>query len=397
MIVRFAAGRSLLVVLIGFSSWLVMSVWLSVPSNPLRTASLGWLFPALSAESAVTSANFPDLVEKVKPAVIAVRAKAMPPDRLPREGRVRQGEPDTPLGIIPDEPDLPRRPGLTTSQGSGFFVHPDGYAVTTNHVIEGSKAIEISTDDGKSYPARLVGSDPSTDLALLKVEGAPGFPFVRLADKAPRVGEWVLAIGNPFGLGGTVTAGIISGRARDIGLGTMNDFLQIDAPVNQGNSGGPTFDLNGDVVGVNSAIFSPSGGSVGIGFAIPAETVKPVIAQLKDKGKVIRGWLGVEIQPITLDIAENLGLKQVKGALVARQQSNSPAAKAGIMSGDIITSLNGASVGDARDLIRRIGNMAPGTPVNLVVSRKGEEKMVTVMLGELPNSGSTGGEVATPR
>src|SRR5216683_427795 len=396
MIVRFAAGRSLLVVLVGFSSWLGMSVWLNAPRDPLRTASLGWLFPALSAESAVTSANFPDLVEKVKPAVIAVRAKAMPSDRLPREGRMRQGEPDTPPGIIPDEPDLPRRPGLTASQGSGFFVHPDGYAVTTNHVIERSKAIEISTDDGKSYPARLVGSDPNTDLALLKVEGAPGFPFVRLADKAPRVGEWVLAIGNPFGLGGTVTAGIISGRARDIGLGTMNDFLQIDAPVNQGNSGGPTFDLNGDVVGVNSAIFSPSGGSVGIGFAIPAETVKPVIAQLKDKGKVIRGWLGVEIQPITLDIAENLGLKQVKGALVARQQSNSPAAKAGIMSGDIITSLNGASVGDARDLVRRIGNMAPGTPVNLVVFRKGEEKMVTVMLGELPNSGSTGGEVATP-
>ncbi len=334
MIVRFAAGRSLLVVLIGFSSWLVMSVWLSVPSNPLRTASLGWLFPALSAESAVTSANFPDLVEKVKPAVIAVRAKAMPSDRLPREGRMRQGEPDTPLGIIPDEPDLPRRSGLTTSQGSGFFVHPDGYAVTTNHVIERSKAIEISTDDGKSYPARLVGSDPNTDLALLKVEGAPGFPFVRLADKAPRVGEWVLAIGNPFGLGGTVTAGIISGRARDIGLGTMQSDPRMARRRN------PTHNLG---------YRGEPGSQASKGGACRSATIE----QSRREGRHhVRRYHHIAQRRIGRD---------------------------------------------ARDLIRRIGNMVPGTPVNLVVFRKGEEKMVTVMLGELPNSGSTGGEVATPR
>ena len=193
-----------------------------------------------------------------------------------------------------------------------------------------------------------------------------------------------------------MTAGIISGRARDIGIGTLNDFLQIDAPVNQGNSGGPAFDLNGDVVGVNSAIFSPSGGSVGIGFAIPAETVKPVIAQLKDKGRVTRGWLGAQIQPVTLEIAESLGLKQVRGALVAKQQSDSPTAMAGIMSGDVIISFNSEPIGDTRDLMKRIGNMAPGTPVTLGVFRMGEEKLVTVMLGDLPNFGSSGGDVPTP-
>jgi serine protease Do len=206
-----------------------------------------------------------------------------------------------------------------------------------------------------------------------------------LAEKSPRVGDWVVAVGNPFGLGGTVTAGIVSARGRDIGAGPYDDFIQIDASVNKGNSGGPTFDMDGNVIGVNTAIFSPSGGSVGIAFDIPSETVKSVVAQLKDKGVVSRGWIGVQIQPVTAEIAENLGMKTSEGALVAEPQASSPAAKAGIESGDVITSVNGHAVKDARDLARQIGAMAPGGEAKLGVWRKGEEKSFSLTLGELPN------------
>ena len=206
-----------------------------------------------------------------------------------------------------------------------------------------------------------------------------------MSDKAPRIGDWVLAVGNPFGLGGTVTAGIVSARGRDIGAGPYDDFIQIDAPVNKGNSGGPTFDVDGNVIGVNTAIFSPSGGSVGIAFAIPAGTVKSVVAQLKDSGKVTRGWIGVQIQPVTAEIADNLGLKAPEGALVSDPQANGPAAKAGILAGDVITAVNGTPVKDARDLAKQIGAMAPGATVKLTVWRKGEEKSFSLALGELPN------------
>ncbi|MGZ8308358.1 MAG: PDZ domain-containing protein, partial [Rhodoplanes sp.] len=235
-----------------------------------------------------------------------------------------------------------------------------------------------------TYSAKVIGSDPRTDLALVKVEGRSDFPFVRLADQAPRIGDWVIAVGNPFGLGGTVTAGIVSARGRDIGAGPYDDFIQIDAPVNKGNSGGPTFDVDGNVIGVNTAIFSPSGGSVGIAFAIPAETVRSVVEQLKDKGAVTRGWIGVQIQPINADIADSLGLKSDEGALVAEPQSGSPAAKAGVQSGDVITAVNGEPVKDARTLARRISRMAPGTSVKLDLIRKGKPETVTLTLGELP-------------
>ena len=191
--------------------------------------------------------------------------------------------------------------------------------------MDKAKAVEITTDDGKTYDAKVVGTDARTDLALIKVDGRSDFPYVKLAETSPRIGDWVVAVGNPFGLGGTVTAGIVSARGRDIGSGPYDDFIQIDAPVNKGNSGGPTFDMEGNVIGVNTAIFSPSGGSVGIAFDIPAETVKTVVAQLKDKGMVSRGWIGVQIQPVTSDIAEGLGLKGTEGALVAEPQADSPA------------------------------------------------------------------------
>jgi serine protease Do len=244
--------------------------------------------------------------------------------------------------------------------------------------------VQVTTDDGKTYSAKVIGTDQRTDVALIKVEGND-FPYVKLADHTPRVGDWVLAVGNPFGLGGTVTAGIVSARGRDIGAGPYDDFIQIDAPVNKGNSGGPTFDVDGNVIGVNTAIFSPSGGSVGIAFAIPADTVKSVVAQLRDKGSVTRGWIGVQIQPVTPEIADSLGLKNAAGALVSEPQANSPAAKGGIASGDVIISVDGASVRDARELARKIGTMAPGTAVKLGLIHDGQEKTVTLTLGTLPN------------
>ena len=243
--------------------------------------------------------------------------------------------------------------------------------MTNNHVVDKAETVEVTTDDGKTYTAKVIGTDPRTDLALIKVDGRSDFPYVKLADKPPRIGDWVLAVGNPFGLGGTVTAGIVSARGRDIGAGPYDDFIQIDAPVNKGNSGGPTFDVDGNVIGVNTAIFSPSGGSVGIAFAIPAETVKTVVAQLKDKGSVTRGWIGVQIQPVTPEIADSLGLKKAEGALVAEPQADGPAAKAGIQAGDVITAVNGKPVKDARDLASKIGGMAPGATVKLGVIAQG--------------------------
>jgi serine protease Do len=257
--------------------------------------------------------------------------------------------------------------------------------VTNNHVVDKAKEVQVTTDDGKSYSAKVIGTDPKTDLALIKVEGRNDFPHVKFSERAPRIGDWVLAVGNPFGLGGTVTAGIVSARGRDIGSGPYDDYVQIDAPVNKGNSGGPTFDMDGNVIGVNTAIFSPSGGSVGIAFAIPADTVKQVVAQLKDKGSVTRGWIGVHIQPVTPEIADSLGLKTPQGALVADPQPGGPADKAGIQAGDVITAVDGKPVKDARDLARQIGGLAPGSQIKLTVWRKGEEKSFALTLGDLSN------------
>jgi serine protease Do len=346
------------------------------------------------AQGAERPVGFADIVEKVKPAVISVRVKM---DAGPEASGLSEDEnpfgPNSPFRYFfrrfggPDIPglhgQLPRHQ-FTTGQGSGFFISADGYAVTNNHVVDKAESVEVTTDDGKIHHAKVIGTDPRTDLALIKVEGGENFPFVRLAEKSPRIGDWVLAVGNPFGLGGTVTAGIVSARGRDIGAGPYDDFIQIDAPVNKGNSGGPTFDVDGDVIGVNTAIFSPSGGSVGIAFAIPAETVKTVVGQLKDQGKVTRGWIGVQIQPVTADIADSLGLKQARGALVAEPQDGSPAAKAGIKSGDVIVSLNGEQIPDARTLARRISGMAPGTPVKIGAVRDGKEQELSMTLGELP-------------
>jgi serine protease Do len=290
---------------------------------------------------------------------------------------------------MPDVPGNPRNlpeghgHNVITGQGSGFFISADGYAVTNNHVVEKAESVTVTTDDGKMHKAKVIGTDPRTDLALIKVENGP-FPYVKLSDKAPRIGDWVLAVGNQFGLGGTVTAGIVSARGRDIGASAYDDFIQIDAPVNKGNSGGPTFDTDGNVIGVNTAIFSPSGGSVGIAFAIPADTVNSVITQLREHGSVTRGWIGVQIQPVTQDIADSLGLKKAEGALVAEPQKDSPAVQAGIEAGDVITAVDGKPIKDARDLAKKIGALSPKTSIKLAVLHKGSEKTVTLTLGEMP-------------
>ena len=278
-----------------------------------------------------------------------------------------------------------QRHEVITGEGSGFFISPDGYAVTNNHVVDHAKSVQVTADDGTIYTAKVVGTDPKADLALIKIDGKNDFPYVKFAEHAPRIGDWVVAVGNPFGLGGTVTAGIVSARGRDIGAGPYDDYIQIDAPINKGNSGGPAFNVNGNVIGVNTAIYSPSGGSVGIGFDIPADTAKLVVAELKQHGHVTRGWLGVQIQPVTAGIADSLGMKKAEGAMVDAPQPGSPAAKAGIEAGDVITAVNGTPVKDARDLARQIGMMAPNTSVKVDLLRKGEAKTLTLTLGQLPN------------
>ena len=274
-----------------------------------------------------------------------------------------------------------------TAQGSGFFISADGYIVTNNHVVSDGQAYTVVMNDGTELDAKLVGKDSRTDLAVLKVDNKEKrtFTYVKFADDSKvRVGDWVVAVGNPFGLGGTVTAGIISARGRDIGSGPYDDYLQVDAAVNKGNSGGPTFNLSGEVVGINTAIFSPSGGNVGIAFAIPSTVAQGVVNDLIKNGSVSRGWLGVQIQPVTKDIAESLGLSEASGALVVAPQEGSPGQKAGMKKGDVVTAVNGEPIKDARELAKRIGSLTPGSKAELSIWRDGKSQTLSLTLGTLP-------------
>jgi serine protease Do len=341
--------------------------------------------------------GFADLIAKVKPAVISVRVKL---DESTDENSPNtsgqdlqpfmQGSPferffgeNGPRGF---ERHSMHPHQVITGVGSGFFISADGYAVTNNHVVDHASSVQVTTDDGNTYTAKVIGTDPKTDLALIKVDGKTDFAHVNFATDKPRVGDWVVAVGNPYGLGGTVTAGIISAEGRNIGSGPYDDYIQIDAPINKGNSGGPTFDNNGNVVGINTAIYSPSGGSVGIGFDIPASTAKMIVAQLKDKGVVTRSYIGVQVQPVSAGIAESLGLKNASGALVDEAKADTPAAKAGIQAGDVITAVNGNAVKDSRTLAREISAMAPGSTAKLDILRKGEQKTVDVTLAAMPDN-----------
>lgn len=342
--------------------------------------------------------TFADIVEKVKPAVVSIS--------VTNGGKVasrdRGGNPLEGIPGMPDLPDdhplneffknLPKdfRGGPQTPQqprfgeGSGFVISPDGYVVTNNHVIDGASKIEVSFDDQEKLDADLVGTDQRTDLALLKIKAtAKTYPYVEFSDKPARVGDWVLAVGNPFGLGGSVTAGILSAQARNIGSGPY-DYIQVDAAVNRGNSGGPTFNLDGKVIGVNTAIYSPSGGNVGIAFAVPATTAKDVVAALKKDGTVSRGWLGVKIQDVEADIAASIGLDPAKGALVTEVMANTPAGQAGLKTRDAIIAVNGTKIENSRDLARKIADFAPDTTVDVKVWRGNGEQTVPVKLGRFP-------------
>lgn len=354
--------------------------------------------PAIAQTATATGPmSFADVVERVRPAVVSVRVT-----RTVEAQQMQFGGPRAAPGF--EDEDGPKSPmerfqrrfgerGMPgqgprggqrgSAQGSGFFISADGFVVTNNHVVEGAREAELVLDGGRVVKARVVGTDPRTDLALLKAEGS-GYSFVPFAKAAPRVGDWVIAVGNPFGLGGTVTAGIVSARGRDIGSGPYDDYLQIDAPINRGNSGGPTFNTAGEVIGVNTAIFSPSGGNVGIAFAIPSETTQTVVAALRDGGTVQRGWIGIQVQPVTAEIAEGLRLAKPEGALVAAIQPDSPAARADLRPSDVITAVNGEAIRDARELTRRIGAIRPGATVKLTVTREGRERTVDLALGELP-------------
>jgi serine protease Do len=357
---------------------------------------------ALHAEQSASVApaqGFADLAARVMPAVVSVRvdfANVASNDDDNDGAGPQQGMPNLPedspfrdfFNQFPQfrnqMPQMPQQPHRAVAEGSGFLISADGYAVTNNHVVQNADKVTVTTSEGQEYPADVIGTDGKTDLALIKIKSDKPFQYVNFASKESRVGDWVLAVGNPFGLGGTVTTGIISARGRDIGSGPYDDFLQIDAPINRGNSGGPSFNMNGEVVGINTAIYSPSGGSVGIGFAIPASTGQEVIASLKANGKVVRGWLGVQIQPVTEDIAEGLNLSGKKGALVADVTDGSPAVAAGIKTGDAILKINGEDVADPRDLAKKVARYAPGKSIDLTIVRGGQTMNVSVEIGKMP-------------
>ena len=357
--------------------------------------------------------GFADLVEAVKPAVVSILVEAeesgdmmrrrgggqfnfnfpdLPPDHPFRDFFDQFGG-QGPGGRAPNgEEPMPRQ---YMAAGSGFVISADGYVVTNNHVVADATKVTVLFDDGTEQVAEIVGTDERTDLAVLKIEGTD-LPFVSFETESSRVGDWVVAIGNPFGLGGTVTAGVISGAGRNIGGSNYGDFLQIDAAVNTGNSGGPAFNTRGEVVGVNTAIYSPNGGNVGIAFAIPAATVKGIVDQLIKSGSVTRGYLGVGIQDVTRDIADGVGLAEAKGAIVSNVAEDGPAGPAGVQSGDIITAVDGDPIDDALDLSRTIAGKAPDTPVELTIWRDGAETTATVTLGTLNEEAAPSEEQPAP-
>jgi len=321
--------------------------------------------------------SFADLSAKLLPTVVNIATTQTL--KANQKSPLTDLPPGSPLedlfkNFLGPKSNLPRH---VTSLGSGFIVDPAGLIVTNNHVIENAEQITVTLNDGTSLAAKLVGRDEKTDLALLKVNPRKPLPAAHFGDSdKARVGDWVIAIGNPFGLGSTVTAGIVSARNRDIEAGPYDDFIQTDAPINRGNSGGPLFDMDGDVVGVNSAIFSPTGGSVGIGFSIPSNLVRDVVGQLRQFASVRRGWVGVRIQPVTEDIAEGMGLPSSAGALVTDVTANGPAAKTGIRNGDLVVGFDGKKIGDSRALSRIVADTQIGKTVNVDLLRKGKKLSV---------------------
>lgn len=343
-------------------------------------ASTGLVSLVPSAALAVPAGGYADLIEQFRPAVVLVEVTAsaapagasnsMPSDEFLKEFQRRFGD------RMPQMPDRPDRKGL----GSGFIISSDGLIVTNNHVIDGASTITIKFADGTEYDAKVVGADPLTDIALLDIEGS-NLPTVAFGSSdAMRVGDEVIAMGNPFGLGGTVTTGIISAKDRNINAGPFDEFLQTDAAINRGNSGGPLFNNEGQVIGVNTAIFSPDGASAGIGFAVPSDLVSKIVADLQDDGQIDRGWLGVQIKPVSEEVASALGLQAGQGTMIEKVMDGTPAQRAGLQSGDIILSFDGAQIDEARDLTRAVAGTAPDTLSKVQVLRKGERLTLDVTL-----------------
>ena len=358
-----------------------------------------WASPVNAATSPAATAtqlpgSFADLVERVSPAVVSI-VTTQPASAMTAEApELPELPPNSPFAPFfrefrqfggPQMPEhrAPRHDAM--SLGSGFIIDPSGYVVTNNHVIDGGTGIEVVMADGTRLDAKLIGRDDKVDLALLKVETDKDLPYLNFGDSDNvRVGDWTIAVGNPFGLGGTVTAGIVSARGRDIHSGPYDDYLQLDASINRGNSGGPTFDANGTVIGINTAIYSPNGGNVGIGFAIPANLAQPIIAELKDQGFVSRGWLGVQIQPVTPEIAQSLGLDKPEGALVAQVTPDSPAAAAGLEVGDIVTAFGGEPIVAVRDLSRIVAAADISQEQSIDIWRHGSHEELEAKLRTAP-------------
>ena len=374
-------GRTLIAAAV--SAAIVGAVAVAEPWSPANAT------PGAGAAMTTMHGGFADLVGEVRPAVVNVEVtRAIRPageSRMKWRKQWRRHGMEVPeifrhFWSMPEfaVPGTPRAEGV----GSGFIVDPSGLIVTSHHVVKGADAVTVTLQDGRKLEAEVVGVDPKTDLALIEVGAGESLPVVEFGDSdRTRVGDWVVAVGNPFGLGGTVTAGIVSGRGRDIGSGPYDDFLQIDAPINRGNSGGPLFDRSGRVVGVNTAIFSPTGGNVGIGFAIPANVAKSVVESLRTDGKVDRGWLGVQVQHVDETLAEALGLEEAQGALVASVMADGPAAGAGLRAGDVITSFAGEKLDSMKDLPRIVAEVESGTEVEIEVWRDGGSKTLTATIG----------------
>ncbi|MDB5588328.1 MAG: Do family serine endopeptidase [Devosia sp.] len=386
-------GASTLALIVGIGGVSTAYVLTGLPA----TAQVQKAAQIVVPEAVQPQSGFADLVEAVKPAVVSILVEATEGPQDVQRGGGNFNMPDLPKdhpfhdffqqfgdqfggqGGDQQEQQAPRK---FMAAGSGFVISSDGYIVTNNHVVENATKVTVVFDNGDEETAKIIGTDPRTDLAVVKIEGKD-LPFVSFETTPSRVGDWVVAVGNPFGLGGTVTAGVISAKGRNIGGSNYGDFLQIDAAVNTGNSGGPTFNTKGEVVGVNTAIYSPNGGNVGIAFAIPASTVKTIVDQLKTGNGITRGYLGVSIQDVTKDIADGVGLQHAKGAIVREPTADSPAGKAGVKSGDIVTAVDGTPIDDALGLSRTIAGKAPDSTVELTIWRDGAETKISVKLGTL--------------
>jgi serine protease Do len=387
-------GKEKIFVSAAVAAAVITALHLGTPARDV-SAAVGPVDKSVTAPvTAMGPGSFANLIEAVKPAVVSIaitgHAGAGPRHSMP-ELELPPGSPlekyFRDLYRFKGEPPKGAPSREMRALGSGFIVDEDGYVVTNNHVVEHADEVTVILEGGSRRQAKIIGRDPRTDLALLKIESEEPLPYVRFTDSDDaKVGDWVVAVGNPFGLGGSASAGIISARGRDIQSGPYDDFLQIDAPINRGNSGGPLFDGSGRVIGVNTAIFSPSGGNVGIGFAIPANLAEPIIAELKTKGRVERGWLGVHIQEVTESLAEGLGLEEETGALVSSVNPDSPAERAGLQPGDVIIGFDGETVDDVRALPRLVAGTDEGDETSIRVWRDGKEKSLQVTIGRLPGT-----------